>query len=142
MPKPCSHDAYPLYKQIIGPLRQAAHYVGYCLAVHGTLRRDIDLLAVPWVADAIPAPALAGLLMEVTRGVGLGAYHMPGEEDRYHSDGCPMFKPHGRRCWTWYLLEAKQGTPYVDLSVMPTDRLHWESYYQKLCKGEGVWPTT
>lgn len=34
-------------------IRELAHEVGYAIGVHGTLERDLDLIAAPWTEDAI-----------------------------------------------------------------------------------------
>lgn len=120
--KPCDWDSRPLYEQLIEPLREKARALGYALAVHGTLKRDIDLVACPWTDEAVPAHELAEALLLVTAEVHGLAFMTPAEgNDRYHRAGCPGNKPHGRLTWCWHL----GGGPYVDLSVMPrTDPAH------------------
>lgn len=39
-------------------IRELAHQVGYALGVHGTLERDLDLIAAPWVEGAVSAEEL------------------------------------------------------------------------------------
>jgi hypothetical protein len=51
--KPCSHDSHAKYELLIEPLRAVARSLGYALTVHGSLVRDIDLVAVPWTSDAV-----------------------------------------------------------------------------------------
>lgn len=34
---------------LIGPLRDIAREHGYALSVHGSVARDIDIVAIPWV---------------------------------------------------------------------------------------------
>lgn len=36
------------YDRVIGPLRHTARQLGWAVAVHGSLARDIDLVFVPW----------------------------------------------------------------------------------------------
>lgn len=93
---------------LIEPLRVVARSHGYALAVHGSLARDIDVVAVPWTAEAVEAEALvAALAAEVERVNGHVYFR-----DR---DKNPTEKPHGRRAWAIHL----GGGPYIDLSVMP-----------------------
>lgn len=42
----------------IDKIRALAREVGYAIGVHGTLERDLDLIAVPWVEDAVGNQAL------------------------------------------------------------------------------------
>lgn len=43
----------------IDQMRSLAREVGYALGVHGSLERDVDLIAAPWTDEAVPAVALA-----------------------------------------------------------------------------------
>lgn len=115
--KPCSHDSHAIAETLIEPLRAVAREYGYALAVHGSLVRDIDLIACPWVRDAKPAHELAEAIRvkaaELNGGI---AFCLPGLEcGEYHRAGCPGSKAHQRLGWTFHL----GGGPYIDLSVMP-----------------------
>lgn len=90
---------------IVERLRPAARELGYALALHGSLDRDLDVLAVPWTATAAPAAALA----ECVR-TGLAGWYVPHVPQ-------PERKPHGRLAWS--ILPPWGGHPYIDLSVMP-----------------------
>lgn len=118
MPQECGHDSHSKYELLIGPLRARAQELGYALGVHGTLKRDIDLIACPWTEKAVPAAELAEALRVVAEKV--NGYAAPNELeiDEYFMDGCPGAKAHGRLSWTFHL----GGGPYIDLSVMP--RIH------------------
>ena len=116
MPKPCDHDSRPLYEKLIEPLREVAKANGYCLAVHGTLKRDIDLVAVPWVAQCSHPCILAEEIMKKCAELNGGiAFQKPGEDTFWFVNGCPGMKPHGRLVWSIHL----GGGPYIDLSVVP-----------------------
>ncbi len=119
MAKPCDHDSYQIYRRLIDPLRATARGLGYTLAVHGTLKRDIDLVAVPWAAEAVEARVLAEALAETARKWNGGLAHMAGVEaaDPWHVAGCPTQKPFGRLCWSYHL----GAGPYIDLSVVPRE---------------------
>lgn len=96
------------HEQLIEPLRAVARAHGYALAVHGSLARDIDVVAIPWTAEAVEAEALvAALAAEVER--------VNGHVYFRGRDPNPTEKPHGRRAWSIHL----GGGPYIDLSVMP-----------------------
>ena len=47
------------YFRHISDIRRVAKALGYAIATHGSLGRDIDLIAVPWVEDAKPPEDLA-----------------------------------------------------------------------------------
>ncbi|HXF23294.1 MAG TPA: hypothetical protein VN602_02180 [Gemmatimonadaceae bacterium] len=88
--------AYPL-------LRRIARECGYALALHGSLARDFDLIAVPWTHDAVTPEALVEAIchqsdLRVT---------VPNKGDR----------PHGRGSWALQGLTVRNS--WVDLSVMP-----------------------
>lgn len=124
-PKDCAHDSHEKYELLIGPLRERARELGYAIGVHGTLKRDIDLIACPWTNEAVDPKKLAEQLRLVVEKV--NGYAQPGarEVSEYFLDGCPGGKDHGRLCWTWFLdkkgADEHQG-PYIDLSVMPRIR--------------------
>lgn len=94
---------------ILPPMRRAALDLGYALTVHGSLNRDIDLVAIPWrdhnVADA-------DQLVTVLRG------SIMGVTGRCHFEQKWTEKPHGRRA-KQLLVWCADNTADVDLSVMP-----------------------
>lgn len=53
-----------LYAAYLFPMQEIARELGYNLIVHGSMSRDMDLVAIPWVDD--PAPELA-LIQELDR---------------------------------------------------------------------------
>lgn len=115
--KPCDHDSYPLYEKLIGPIREKARELGYAIAIHGTLKRDIDLVAIPWTEEAADARTLAMAIQEVAREIHGKADQCwrPDKDQEFTLNGCPGNKPHGRLCWNFFLGLG----PYIDLSVMP-----------------------
>lgn len=60
------------YKAMLPGLQKAARECGYALAVHGSMSRDLDLIAVPWVEDAKPAAELAFQLAVSCNGLIVG----------------------------------------------------------------------
>jgi len=83
-------------------LTETARQHGYALAVHGSLQRDLDLIAVPW-SEVASSPE--DLIMALCQRV--GGFMMPNEE--------AMEKPHGRKAW---IIHLGAGL-YIDLSIMP-----------------------
>lgn len=131
---PCAHDSRPLFEKLIEPLRDVAKALGYAIAVHGTLKRDIDLVAIPWTDDACSARILAKAIQHKAREI--VGYAEPSRVDRSSSnpkwfqDGLAGYapgygritaKPHGRRGWAFHLLPEQNGS-YIDLSVMPRQK--------------------
>lgn len=105
-----------LYELLIGPLRETAQRHGYALAVHGSLERDIDLIAVPWTQVCSQPVCLAEAIRDKAAELNDGiAFQLPGETTYYRIAGSPGAKSHGRLGWTFHL----GGGPYLDLSVMP-----------------------
>lgn len=90
---------------------RAARERGYAIAAHGTFGRDLDLVAVPWTVDAVPAEELVAAVMVATN---TKLTPSPSRVD-------PEVKPHGRRAWSLHFTD-RQGVvtgAYIDLSVMP-----------------------
>lgn len=106
----------PFYACLYGELRAKAMELGYALAIHGSLQRDLDLIAVPWTKEAVPeaelAEALRQVAVEINGSAALG--FRPDRTAEFSLAGAPGVKPHGRLGWTFSL-----GGPFVDLSVMP-----------------------
>lgn len=94
------------YAQLIGPIRAVAKEHGYAIGVHGSIARDIDMIAAPWVER----PFTPGLMIEAIREICAeveGFAVFPEGEN-------PVRKPHGRMAWVIIL----RGGIYLDISVM------------------------
>lgn len=101
-----------LYRLTIDAIRDAARKNGYAVGVHGSLARDIDLIAVPWSEDAVSATELAEAVRAAAAKANPLGVAFVSQSD---TQPCPRAKPHGRLCWAFQL----GGGPYIDLSVMP-----------------------
>ena len=103
--RPCTK--YHWHENVLGivaAVRIEAKKCGYAIGLHGSLARDIDLIAVPWTQKADTPEDLVSHLVRV-----LKLTVLP-------QDGSPERKPNGRIAWSLHLL----GTgSYVDLSVFP-----------------------
>lgn len=98
--------AFPsLYCAIYPDILPIARSLGYAIAVHGSVSRDLDLIAVPWTEDAKPAEELVEAIRKTFDGWigGASVGHPYGD------------KPHGRRAWSIML----GGHAFVDLSIVP-----------------------
>lgn len=104
------------YAFMYSALIEAAGDHGYALAIHGSMTRDCDLIAVPWIDDASDPMVLVEALVEVCNGALLMGGRPNSEGGFDPVDGRdPIAKPHGRMGWTIHL----GGGPWIDLSVMP-----------------------
>ena len=82
-------------------LSEICHENGYALAVHGSLQRDFDLVAIPWVEN----PSLPNDVIE--RIVKVFAVNTIGE---------PETRLHGRLV---YSISVGWGDCFFDFSFMP-----------------------
>ena len=80
-----------------------ANQLGYALSLHGSLQRDLDLIAVPWTDEACSARDLVAAICD----------EFDVQPNR--SIGDPERKPHGRLAWSIPLWWGA----YIDLSVIP-----------------------
>lgn len=91
-------------------IQEVAREHGYAVALHGSVQRDIDLIAAPWTNEAWEAEALVEAIrkrVEQDNPIKL-AYIKPGNDKGED-------KPHGRRAWSIHI----GAGVYIDLSVMP-----------------------
>jgi len=86
------------YAAYYGRAVERARELGWCLGLHGSLRRDCDIVAVPWIEGASDARALLTMIAEEFGGF---------------LDERVAEKPFGRRAWTVHM-----GGPWVDISVI------------------------
>lgn len=97
-------DPIPAYYACLyASMVQTARDCGYALCLHGSMQRDLDLVAIAWTDEAIPAQGLVDRLMEQHRLV----------QSISFVQGAP--KPHGRVATVLML----SGHYYIDLSIMP-----------------------
>lgn len=97
----------------IAPMRTVAREHGYALAVHGSLARDIDLIAVPWTEQAHDPHELLCDLKGALAGI-FGRTRFDPRDD----DGCWNLKPHGRKARSIHVY-CDGHFFYFDISVMP-----------------------
>ena len=96
-------------------LKDIALKFGYNLVLHGSLNRDMDLLAVPWIHKVKPADDMIDALVLYLGGELL----LRGKDGGRHSN-----HPHGRII---YVINLNRGEftnedpqYYLDISVTPT----------------------
>lgn len=117
-------SASPLYAGLYMRMVPVARECGYALTLHGSMARDLDVVAIPWVETAVGEATLVAKLMAE---FGFREFHEKKSDQ-------PV-KPHGRSA---YCLGWDAGL-YVDLSVMPlatnaladmtARRYAWKAWY-------------
>lgn len=85
-------------------LQEIAHKFGYALTIHGSLQRDMDLVAIPWVEKPKDHLLMLEAFIEW-----LGFKRSDGQP--YDSFG---IKPHGRVAYTI----ANGFACYLDISII------------------------
>lgn len=97
---------HALLNAILPPVREVARFNGYAIAVHGSLKRDIDLVAVAWTDQAKPVDKLVKAICGAVSGV-LGNCFQLGELKQM---------PHGRVAC---ILAHPGFAGEIDLSIIP-----------------------
>lgn len=91
-----------VYKQVWPEALRVSQAHGYALALHGSLERDMDLVAFPWARGASTPRALAKAIARALGG-------------RIDPDHDPDEKLYGRKAWIIRL----GGGAHLDFSVTP-----------------------
>ena len=100
-----------VYATMLSNLRDFARAYGYCLAVHGSMQTDLDLVAIPWIENAKDPHEF---IRDMCETFDLAVF----ERDTPN----PQEKPHGRLSWglqSSSLGLKYAGQTYIDISVMP-----------------------
>ena len=103
------------YVALYPMLHQIAKDHGYALAVHGSVHRDFDLIAVPWIEEASEPLELIKAIKEATYAV----THHEIDDEKYYPDCHPTKKPHGRVAYSLHVTNHGMYGGYLDISVMP-----------------------
>ncbi|MFA5396861.1 MAG: hypothetical protein WC346_12710 [Methanogenium sp.] len=102
------------YCSIYPMLLQIAKDHGYTLCIHGSLHRDMDLVAVPWIEEASDETKLILSMKEA-----IGAVFHSESTDHLLLDIKYTAKPHGRKSYSLHLSNEGMYKGYIDISVMP-----------------------
>jgi len=94
------------YAWMIPVITRIARRHGYAIGVHGSMGRDLDLIAVPWVETANTPQAL---LAELCR-------YLDGTLVETTKDAQHATRPHGRTC---YNIIFPGAWHFIDISFMP-----------------------
>ena len=96
------------FLELLPNIREAARACGYAIGLHGSLKRDFDIIAVPWTEEANSADDLAFAVYAAAGGKRWRLLWWEGSQ-----------KPHGRRAYAFDWGETNKNRDYCDLSVMP-----------------------
>lgn len=96
----------PWYVMAYTGLERVAHRHGYALALHGSMSRDLDIVAIPWTDDAEEPEKLLVAVCKFITDKAKVSYKL----------GKPTQMPHGRLA---YVLPVGHDGHYIDFSVMP-----------------------
>jgi hypothetical protein len=100
---------------IVDLIRNIAKEHGWAIGEHGSMVRDIDLIAVPWTADAAAPEVLAAAIVRVTgynrHGTSLGQPRPGGRRSILLVHENATFEQTEKGTWT---------PPAIDLSLMPS----------------------
>lgn len=102
------------YVALYPMLLQIAKDHGYSLAVHGSVHRDFDLVAIPWIEEAAEPLALIQAFKIAT-----AAVTTHEEFDDLLPDCKPTSKPHGRTAYSLHVTNQGMWGGYLDVSIMP-----------------------
>lgn len=96
------------YLEVLPSIRAVARTLGYGIGVHGSMRRDLDLIAVPWVENHSAPDALAKAIQYAA----CGTY---GEVVTWRQKPCGRIATSLPICWTE---DKRPSAGHIDLSVM------------------------
>lgn len=92
-----------LYTSILPSIREVSRKSGYAIGLHGSMTRDLDLIAVPWIPRAVHPKTLADRISMAVCGL-----HQERKQPWTK-------KPHGRKA----VVICIGMRAYIDLSVLP-----------------------
>lgn len=107
---------------ILPAMRLVAKDFGYAITVHGSLNRDIDMVAIPWRDHNVADPdTLVVRLCGALGGVTGRCNFYSNTEKKFRPESIVKWveKPHGRLATTLMIWCGENSTD-LDLSVMPT----------------------
>jgi len=97
------------YRSRLPAIREAAQGHGYAIGVHGSMRRDLDLIAAPWRDGASDADTLAEAIQRAACGFGMASRQWEQKPGGRVATCLPI-------CWTHRHGVASDG--HIDLSVV------------------------
>ena len=97
---------------VLPGIRKAARECGYAIGVHGSLMRDFDLIAVPWVEDFKSKDVLAEEIHKAACGISSECYQWEKKTGQRYATCMPI-------CWPDFYLDRNiKSLGHIDLSVI------------------------
>lgn len=100
--------AKAFYESLLPEIRAAARVCGYAIGVHGSLLRDLDLIAVPWVENPSSKDTLARSIHIAAIGIESASYDWEQKPKGRLATCFPV-------CWTEW---NEPNAGHIDLSVI------------------------
>lgn len=98
------------YKSIIPAIREKAKTLGFAIGAHGSLCRDLDLIAIPWVDEHATAGKLAKAIQQTATG------GICNSSFQWEHKPCGRIATSLPVCWCYD--NAPDGAGHIDLSVV------------------------
>ena len=99
------------FRSRLPAIREAAREHGYAIGVHGSERRDFDLIAVPWVEHHSTPDDLARAVMEAACGFKMVAHNWAQKPNGRIAVSLPI-------CWPDGFMDGALSLGMIDLSVI------------------------
>jgi hypothetical protein len=100
------------YLSRLPEIREAAKSCGYVIGLHGSLRRDLDLMAVPWCEDYSSKDDLARAIQHAACGIVSSNYDWEEKPAGRYATSFPI-------CWASHKdFEGMVSRGHIDLSVI------------------------
>ncbi len=101
------------YMSRLPAIREAARKCGYAVGLHGSTRRDFDLIAAPWIEECADPDTLVRDIQQAACGITQSAYEWERKPNGRIATSIPI-------CWTEWHDMVSAG--HIDLSVMPAQK--------------------
>ena len=100
------------YLSVLPKIRVEAKKCGYAIGLHGSMRRDLDLIAIPWIENHVSRDELAVAIQKAACGLESQSYTWEEKPLGRFATAFPV-------CWTWHETPPILSNGHIDLSVMP-----------------------
>lgn len=108
------HEAYTpdelmsFYNSVMPRIRVVARELGFAIGLHGSMRRDLDLIAVPWIENHATKDASAEAIQIVACGMSNAKFTREAKPCGRMATAFPI-------CWSDHKVIS---SGHIDLSVM------------------------
>jgi hypothetical protein len=96
------------YRSILPAIRKVAREAGWAIGEHGSFRRDMDLIAVPWAIEHVSKDELAGAIQRAACGIQNSVFKWESKSAWRSATSFPVCFPE------W----SEPNVGHIDLSVI------------------------